>query len=103
MKNIEITNRLAATDAMKRHLREGDENASVSLEKVAGTNGYGRYELRSPLKIDTGKWYGTSRVLCQLRCKEDHCLSVSSSLTPRSVSSGPQAVFILVLPARLEI
>lgn len=26
------------------------------LKKVAGTNVYGRYGLRSPLKIDTGKW-----------------------------------------------
>ncbi|KAI9523622.1 hypothetical protein NQZ68_026564, partial [Dissostichus eleginoides] len=30
-----------------------DENAVASLEKVAGTNGYGRYGLRSLLKIDT--------------------------------------------------
>lgn len=34
---------------------------------------------------------GTARagVPCQLRCIEDRCLSVRSSLTPRSVSSGP--------------
>lgn len=36
-------------------------------------------------------------VPCQLRCIEDRCLSVRSSLTPRSVSSGPQAVVILIL------
>lgn len=42
-------------------------------------------------------------VPCQLRCIEDRCLSVRSSLTPRSVSSGPQAVVILILPAGPEI
>lgn len=44
-----------------------------------------------------------ARVLCQLRCMEDRCLSARSSLTPRSVSSGPQAVVILILLARPEI
>lgn len=42
-------------------------------------------------------------VLCQLRCIEDRCLSVRSSLTPRSVSSGPRAVVMLILPSGLEI
>lgn len=42
-------------------------------------------------------------VPCQLRCIEGRCLSVRSSLTPRSVSSGPQAVVILILPAGPEI
>lgn len=46
---------------MEKHLREDDENACASLERVAGTNGYGRYGLRSLLKIDTGKWYCASR------------------------------------------
>lgn len=41
---------------MERHLREDDENAGASFERMAGTNGYGRYGLRSLLKIDTGKW-----------------------------------------------
>lgn len=48
---------------------------------------------------------GTARVgvPCQLRCKEDCRLSVRSSLTPRSFSSGPQVVVILILPAGTEI
>lgn len=41
---------------MESHLEGDDENAGVSPEKVAGTNGYSRYGLRSLLKIDTGKW-----------------------------------------------
>lgn len=46
---------------MERHLREDDENAGASLERMAGTNGYSRYGLRSLLKIDTGKWFCVSR------------------------------------------
>lgn len=42
-------------------------------------------------------------VPCQLRCIEDHSLSARSSLTPRSVSSGPQAVVILILSTGIEI
>lgn len=42
-----------------------------------------------------------ARVMCQLRCIEEQCLPVRSSLTPRSVSSGLKAVTLISL-ARLE-
>lgn len=40
---------------MESHLEE-DENAGASPEKIPGTNGCGRYGLRTLLEIDTGKW-----------------------------------------------
>lgn len=43
-------------EQMEMDLREDHENACVSFDRVAGTNSYGRYGLRSLLKIDTGKW-----------------------------------------------
>lgn len=40
-------------------------------------------------------------VPCQLRCKEECRLSVGSSLTPRSFSSGPQLLAIPILSGRM--
>lgn len=70
---------------MERHLREDDENAGASLERMAGTNGYGRYGLRSLLKIDTGKWYCASRGAMSIKVHRGP-LSVCEKLINTKVS-----------------
>lgn len=67
------------------HLREHDEKAGASLEKVGGTNGYGRYGLRSLLKIDTGKWYSASRGAVSIKVHRG-LLSVCEKLINTKVS-----------------
>lgn len=69
---------------MEKHLREDDENAVASLERVAGTNGYGRYGLRS-LKIDTGKWYCARRGAVSIKVHRGP-LSVCEKLINTKVS-----------------
>lgn len=43
-------------EQMEMDLRQDDENSCESFDRADGTNSYGRYGLRSLLKIDTGKW-----------------------------------------------
>ncbi len=62
-----------------------------------------RYELRSILNTDTVSGAAHAGVPCQFKFIEHRCLSVKSSLTLGSVSSGPKAVVILKLPAGTEI
>lgn len=70
---------------MERHLREDDENAGASLERMAGTNGYGRYGLKSLLKIDTGKWYCARRGAVSIKVHRGP-LSVCEKLINTKVS-----------------